>query len=323
MTALGLFFVLLRLLARRKKGLSVGLDDYTMLLSVLFLFATCGLNLTMIHYGMGRHADELPSPNVTKIAKLLMAFECVYCTTVGIIKVSILLMNARIFPTRNFRLAAIILGGIAVGWVLAIICVSVFQCDPIAKAWNPNLPGSCINLKGSFIGNAVPNIVTDVAILSLPVHVVWGLHASLTHRLSRRLHQRLPLLHALPVRAADTTWTLAKACTWCLIECASGIISACLPTLRPLFVALSSKFASSIGVSGGRTTGIEGKGSELQSFEGANRILRPPGEHLSKQLVSLDVSQRDDASGDEVPLNMIRVQREITWQETRKMSSRG
>ncbi|RAH83220.1 hypothetical protein BO86DRAFT_388091 [Aspergillus japonicus CBS 114.51] len=213
----------------------------------------------MIHYGMGRHADELPSANVTKIAKLLMAFECVYCTTVGIIKVSILLMYARIFPTRNFRLAAIILGGIAVGWVLAIICVSVFQCDPIAKAWNPTLPGSCINLKGSFIGNAVPNIVTDVAILSLPVHVVWGLHASLTHRLSvitvfllgslyvsfhpnlqnlahlhhpsilpttsisrgdhrsgqrwhtltrisrpqkqRRIHQRLPLLHALPIRA--------------------------------------------------------------------------------------------------------------------------
>ncbi|PYI21865.1 hypothetical protein BO99DRAFT_51725 [Aspergillus violaceofuscus CBS 115571] len=287
----------------------------------------------MIHYGMGRHADELPSANVTKIAKLLMAFECVYCTTVGIIKVSILLMYARIFPTRNFRLAAIILGGIAVGWVLAIICVSVFQCDPIAKAWNPTLPGSCINLKGSFIGNAVPNIVTDVAILSLPVHVVWGLHASLTHRLSvitvfllgsfvvfTSAYRFSTLFQFEP---ADTTWTLAKACTWCLIECASGIISGCLPTLRPLFVALSSTFASSVGASGARTTGTEGKGSELQSFEGANRILRPPGEHLSKQLVSLDVSQRDDASGDEVPLNTIRVQRDITWQETRKVSSRG
>lgn len=113
-----------------------------------------------------------------------MAFECVYCTTVGIIKISILLMYARIFPTRNFRIASYILGAIVVSWVIAIICVSVFQCNPIAKGWNSSLPGTCIDLKGSFIGNAVPNIVTDVAILSLPVHVVWGLHANLTHRLS-------------------------------------------------------------------------------------------------------------------------------------------
>lgn len=116
--------------------------------------------------------------------QLLMAFECVYCTTVGVIKISILLMYGRIFPTRNFRIASYILGTIVVGWVIAIICVSVFQCTPIAKGWNMSLPGTCINLKASFIGNAVPNIATDVAILSLPVHVVWGLHANLTHRLS-------------------------------------------------------------------------------------------------------------------------------------------
>ncbi|RAL13867.1 uncharacterized protein BO97DRAFT_442171 [Aspergillus homomorphus CBS 101889] len=332
MTALGLFFVILRLLARWKKGLSIGRDDYTMLLSVVFLFATCGLNLTMIHYGMGRHAAVLPTENVMTIAKLLMAFECVYCTTVGIIKVSILLMYARIFPTRNFRIASIILGGIAIGWVIAIICVSVFQCDPIAKAWNPSLPGTCINLKGSFIGNAVPNIVTDVAILSLPVHAVWGLHASLTHRLSviaifllgsfvvfTSAYRFSTLFQFEP---ADTTWTLAKACTWCLIECSSGIISACLPTLRPLFVALSSKFASSVGTSRGRTTGTSGiKGSELQSFDGMNPVLRPANEYLAKQQVSLQVSRRDTASEDEVPLNTIRVQRDISWQETRKISN--
>lgn len=38
--------------------------------------------------------------------------------------------------------------------------------------------------QASFIGNAVPNILTDVAILSLLVHVVWGLQATLVHRLS-------------------------------------------------------------------------------------------------------------------------------------------
>lgn len=62
-----------------------------------------------------------------------------------------------------------------------------FQCTPIAKPWDTSLPGTCINPKRSFIGNAVPSIpsiLTDVAILSFPVHIVWGLQATLVNRLS-------------------------------------------------------------------------------------------------------------------------------------------
>lgn len=113
-----------------------------------------------------------------------MAYECVYSTTVGVIKISILLMYTRIFPTRGFRVAALVLGLVSVSWAIAIICVSIFQCTPIEKTWDPTVPGTCINLKGSFIGNAIPNILTDIAILSLPIKMVWGLHASLIHRLS-------------------------------------------------------------------------------------------------------------------------------------------
>lgn len=104
--------------------------------------------------------------------------------TLVLTKLSILLMYARIFPTRNFRIASFVLGGISVAWAIAIIFVSIFQCTPIARAWDKTIPGHCIDLKASFIGNAIPNIITDIAILALPVRVVWGLHANLTHRLS-------------------------------------------------------------------------------------------------------------------------------------------
>lgn len=123
----------------------------------------------------------------------------------------------------------------------------------------------------------------------------------------------------LEFEPTDTPWTLAKACNWCLIECSSGIISACMPTLRPLFVMLSSKFASSIDTRT-RTTGVQGSGLNRHDVGGS--ALRPPGEILSKQNVQLEVSQPDDASGDEVPLNTIRVQRDVTWQETSYDSSR-
>ncbi|KAJ5665391.1 uncharacterized protein N7477_007839 [Penicillium maclennaniae] len=332
MTVLGAVFVALRFLSRWKKGVSIGWDDYLVLVSLGFLFAVCGLNLSMIEYGMGLHADVLPVKNLVMIAKLLMAFECVYCTAVGIVKISILLMYARIFPTREFRIAAYIIGFIVVSWVIAIICVSVFQCTPIAKAWDTSLPGTCINLKGSFIGNAVPNILTDVAILSLPVHVVWRLQATLVHRLSviavfllgsfvifTSAYRFSTLFKFEPT---DVSWTLAEACTWCLIETSSGIISACMPTLRPLFVMLSSKFGSRYGTSKTRTT--DGKtsalrsfgtdGTALRSFTRDGAALRPGDESSSKSHVQMHVSQ-DDLS-DEVPLNTIMVTRDMQWQET-------
>nr|UPX44897.1 hypothetical protein FAC9M19_31 [Penicillium camemberti] len=227
-------------------------------------------------------------------------------------------MYCRIFPTREIRIASMILGGISIAWSMSIILVSVFQCTPIARAWDTRIPGTCINLKGSFIGNAVPNVITDILILCLPVRVVWGLHASITHRLVifTSVYRFTTLFEFNPT---DIAWTLGKSCTWCVVECSAGIISACMPTLRPLFMIVSSKFASRSGTQRTRTTDIEhSKGYELD-----NSALRPSDEPRNKTRVHLDVSRADDGSEDEVPLNAIRVQQDMTWQESRGDSFRG
>lgn len=103
----------------------------------------------------------------------LLAFECVYVTTVAMIKIALLYMYRRAFDIRSLRIQGYVLGGIVISWAIAIILVCIFQCQPIAKAWDPILDGKCLDLKGSFIGNAVPNIVTDIAILALPIRYVW------------------------------------------------------------------------------------------------------------------------------------------------------
>jgi hypothetical protein len=91
-----------------------------------------------------------------------------------------------------------------------------------------------------------------------------------------------------------------------------------MPTLRPLFVMISSKFANSrSGTQRSRTTDVmQSKGYELD-----NSALRPADEPRSKLRTQLDVSNADDAS-DEVPFNSIRVQRDMTWQESRDGSVR-
>ncbi|KAJ5799070.1 uncharacterized protein N7518_001138 [Penicillium psychrosexuale] len=317
MTVLGVLFVILRFLARWKKSLKPGLDDYFIVLALFPLLALVGLMLSLTNYGMGLHSQVLPLANIIMIAKLLLIFEIMYVTTVATTKISILLMYCRIFPTREIRIASLVLGGMTLSWLVAIILVSVFQCNPIPRAWDTRIPGKCINLKGMFIGNAVPNIVTDILILSLPVKVVWGLHASLTHRLVvfTSAYRFATIFGFDPT---DIAWTLGRSCTWCVVESSTGVISACMPTLRPLFMIVSSKFSSRSGTRS-RTTDIDqSKGYELD-----NSALRPANEPRNKTRTQLEVSHADDGSEDEVPLNSIRVQQYMTWQESRGDSFRG
>ncbi|KAJ4287561.1 hypothetical protein N0V90_012264 [Kalmusia sp. IMI 367209] len=297
---LAFLFVVLRFAARFKRGLDYGADDWMIVVSLL-----------------------------------LVAFECVYCTGVGLVKLSLLLMYTRIFPTPNFRLGAYTLGFITIGWVIAINCVSIFQCKPIKKAWlGPAIAGTCINLKASFIGNAVPNILTDIAILCMPITQVLKLQMSAAQRASLIF---MFLLGAFVLFASiyrfttimqfditDTTGTLGTACTWCVVEVATGIISACLPTLRPLMIIISSQFNSSRGRSGKGTTtgGRSGGNTELITIGGTgakrNQDFKRLKDGYDNDAVIANRMHggHDDtpsSSGDDLPLAGIVVTKDVQW----------
>ncbi|KAG5772141.1 hypothetical protein H9Q72_001547 [Fusarium xylarioides] len=244
-------FVALRFWARYVR-IGFGTDDW---LTLVFVFITGGLNYGMIAHGLGKHAKRVSEEDQVIFFKILLAFECIYVTAVLLIKLALLSMYLRIFPSRNFRLASALIAAVVIGWWIAICAVCIFQCHPIKKAWMPWLDyGTCINLKASFIGNAIPNIATDIAILCLPVRPILKLQVNMAQKLSllvifllgsfvlfASIYRFTTIMQFDPI---DTTWTLATACTWCVVEVACGTIALCLPTLRPLMLMISSKFES-------------------------------------------------------------------------------
>ena len=270
-------------------------------------------------------------------------------------------MYLRIFPTKDFRIGAYILGSVTIGWVIAINCVSIFQCNPIEKAWlGPAVAGTCINLKASFIGNAVPNILTDIIILCMPVTQVLKLQVSNAQRASLIFMFLLGALLVLSfliwmyslltvVRSvlfasiyrfttimqfdmADTTGTLATACTWCVVEVATGIISACLPTMRPLMLLVSSQFSSTRNRSGqGSATGGRSHKTELVTIGGTGskrnqdfRRLKNDYDVHSNVIATHTNGGRDDASslsGDERPLASVTYRQEARHSSSRKSST--
>ncbi|KAM0541101.1 hypothetical protein ACHAPJ_013382 [Fusarium lateritium] len=180
---LSAIFVALRFWARYVR-VGFAADDWMTIAALVLVFITGGLNYGMIAHGLGKHAQAVSTQDQITFFKILLAFENIYVTAVMIIKLALLKTYLRIFPSRRFRHISAIIAAVVIGWWISICAVCIFQCSPIRKAWVPWIDGSCINLKASFIGNAIPNIVTDVAILCMPIKQILKLQVNFTQKLS-------------------------------------------------------------------------------------------------------------------------------------------
>ncbi|KAH8693343.1 hypothetical protein GQ44DRAFT_744627 [Phaeosphaeriaceae sp. PMI808] len=251
---LATLFVCLRLWARYISPAGYGADDWTILASLVFVSASAACNYAAAAHGLGRHTDTVSMDDLVTFFKIFLAYECIWVTAILLVKISVLLTYRRLFPLHEVRIALAIITAIVISWWIALLLVYIFQCNPISKAWLPWIEGTCINLKASFIGNAIPNILTDVAILCVPIKPVWKLHLRLAQRLSilfmfllgsfvlfSSIYRFTTLME---VDVSDPTWTFADGAAWCVAEAACAVISACLPTLRPLMAKISRQFGN-------------------------------------------------------------------------------
>jgi hypothetical protein len=109
--------------------------------------------------------------------------EIIYGIIMLLVKLSILLQFRHFFvPTRK--------GNCLMWWTLNIFIalntafyiahtgIFVFGCWPRERFWNPLVPGHCVELDGIILASASINVVSDFAILLLPIYRVWKLKAS-------------------------------------------------------------------------------------------------------------------------------------------------
>ncbi|THD00307.1 hypothetical protein EYZ11_000200 [Aspergillus tanneri] len=165
----------------------------------------------------------------------LYAYQLVYATAILFIKTSILAYYKRIFSVRPFRITVYIVGAMTLSWWIAV--------------------PRCVSSKKFYIGNAVPNIMTDVLILAMPIRMVWNLQASRSQKISLSF---IFLLGSFCVRLSeqfkvddpDFTWAMNGTVIWTSLEVSFGIISACLPTMRPLLKWGLRKFNISVSSKG-------------------------------------------------------------------------
>lgn len=114
-----------------------------------------------------------------------MLYELNYSITIVFIKASILVFYGHIFPGRTFRVALYAVGVYVIAWYLSITFATIFQCTPIRFMWDKTIVGGhCINVTAALTGMAVTNMISDVAILILPMHAVWHLQVPRSQKIA-------------------------------------------------------------------------------------------------------------------------------------------
>lgn len=114
---------------------------------------------------------------------MLYVADIIYTLSLVAIKISILQLYRSIFPGRGFMITTSVVGAGVIAWGIAVILVSILQCNPVRGAWDITVPATCIPLQEFYLGNAVPNIAMDVIILALPIPNVWTLQMSIKQKL--------------------------------------------------------------------------------------------------------------------------------------------
>jgi hypothetical protein len=140
----------------------------------------------------------------------LFVIEILYTLSICLTKFSILLFYWRIFGSTTIRIPIYTTAALVTGWGIGVVCIpgpsqsvslpssfngslmialqivtTILQCEPVHGFWDRDLNPVCgVNVNNFFIGNAVPNIVTDWALLFLPLPYIWRLQRNTVQKLA-------------------------------------------------------------------------------------------------------------------------------------------
>lgn len=101
----------------------------------------------------------------------------------GLSKSSLLTFYLRISTQKWFKISIWAAIAMVCGYTCTIAGLLLFGCRPIRSAWDPYVPGKCVNLPSLYIAIASANIVSDVVLFIIPIPTVLALKMPVSHKL--------------------------------------------------------------------------------------------------------------------------------------------
>ncbi|KAJ5610284.1 hypothetical protein N7510_007003 [Penicillium lagena] len=263
-------FVALRFVSRIFVVRKVGFHDYLMLLAWLIDF---GFSFSLFYAtskGLGLHSHNISPADEPGLNRANYVFTVLYNPALMAVKTSILVFyltftrGEKVFRWANYVTLAVVNGA-----GLALTLVNVFQCDPVSAVFYSDVPkgAKCIDIITLYLSSSPVNIITDLAILFLPLPILtnirlplkqkailvitfsFGFFVAVVDVIRIAFLQRAATSHKTEIRSIyisnsgiiDFNWYASLSFMWSAVEVNVSVICGCVPILKPLVARLVPK----------------------------------------------------------------------------------
>ncbi|VUC22923.1 unnamed protein product [Clonostachys rosea] len=244
-------FVVLRFWAQRLSRKSYDWDDWLVIASLLTQVVASALAIgVVLQGGVGYHIEYHAANDPEKITnyfKYLVAISIWYTMTMSLAKLAILVVYRRLFPQRLMHISVWIVAVILILQSIVGTILLFVVCRPFWVNWGPleMQQTHCFDKMSLFLWISLPNIITDLALIALPLPIIWklqlsnNLKAALTVTFliggsglvaSIMRFREFASNHLFP----DVTWNAVGLVIWTVVEPGIYLISVSMMMYRPL-----------------------------------------------------------------------------------------
>ena len=211
--------------------------------------------------GLGKPDVQILPEWAAPLKKSIYAFTVLYNPSLMATKSAILLLYIRMGSVNPFfrrasqaTLAVVVISGVVLTFL------NVFQCRPVAAAFTQE-EGTCIDLVTLYLSSAPINVLTDLAILCLPLPILTGLRMEFRQKsvlvvtfviggfativdivriyyLQSAFSEELFASLAASPRAgpANFVYEASFSLMWSVVEVSVGLVCSCALVLKPLIM---------------------------------------------------------------------------------------
>ncbi|KAI1260904.1 hypothetical protein F5Y18DRAFT_440914 [Xylariaceae sp. FL1019] len=277
------FFIFARFYARfhlMKRKPTI--DDYVVAMTFMICITYSVLMGIAARMGMGLHVWQYTKELNSSYYLWIGITSEFYCLGLAGFKSALVLLYLQTFGlvSKKFRIACYLTLFYTLGYLTANLISQFLGCTPVAKFWDSDLPGHCIDKRGANTFFGIGHVTSDLIIAILPLRPIWKLSFPSTKQkigLSLTLTTGFFAWAVATVRYVistydqftyDKTWWAGIGFAFSIIEMNSGLMCACVPTFSPLLTAFSS-FRSENVVSSwtARASGVFHNSTERKAWE--------------------------------------------------------
>lgn len=131
--------------------------------------------------GIGRHLPVVQAEDPHTIVTwylIIYVQDWSYLPSIMLSRTSVVLLYLRVLDKRRTWYLGWGVIAFLVGNCVAFLITANIECTPLKHTWDKSIPGQCFNVELWWKLSSLPNIVSDVAILILPVGTIWHLKAT-------------------------------------------------------------------------------------------------------------------------------------------------